>query len=703
MKKFINLLFFFCLTIAGTVSAQNVPAEMLIRLGTVAYQQRTPNEMLLTVKHTDFLTDNGDTLMALLHFDNGGFILMSAEAAVTPVLGYSFTDDLLLDDMAPSLQNWLNDYKIQIKQVREKNLVPTTETEAEWQALFQTTKNSRSVVVGPLIVAKWNQSQYYNDLCPADEDSPYGYGGHVPCGCVALAMAMVIHYYRYPVSGQSSHSYYSNYGYHSVVFGMQTYNYEAMPYNLTRRCNEVARLIYHCGVAVDMGYAADGSGAQTEDTKDALKNYYKYDSEISFTHRNGWGGNYSDSQWIDLLKSDLNQNRPIIHSGCSEDGCHAFLCDGYDSDNLFHFNWGWGGSGNGYFSINNLHSGNGDFNYDHRIVYKIHPPENTYPTYCQSKTITNTYGSIEDGSGHLDYLNNTDCTYIIAPTNGKSVTVTMVDLHTEENADFVNVYDGDPENGGNLLHSFSGTTFNPSESFYSPTGVAYITFHTNGATVDQGWRLRFTAKRNVQCNTNKTFTTATGSFTDGSGDEEYASDASCSWKIAPTNATYVNLNFTQFDLSPEDYVTIYKGASLSALTEVGTYTGSSLPSAVHSTGAIKVVFSSDNYLQRAGFAANWTSDGTEIEDPEAVASYENVEFDLFPNPANTSVELVLPAQFKNGHLRLTDMTGRVVSDREITNEAGSAIISISEIPSGIYLVTLFNQKYISSKKLIIKH
>ena len=715
MRK--TLLGVLCAFFLCPIFAEKIPADILARLGTNAYRQRCPASMEVSLKNIDFLTQDGDTLMALLHFQNGGFLLISADDAAIPVLGYSTTDDLPLNDIAPATRQWLNDYQNQILQIRQKGLSATEDITTMWRALATDTKATRSTVVNPLITAKWNQSQYYNDLCPADSDSPYGYGGHVPCGCVALAMAMVIHYYRYPATGQGSHSYHSNYGYHSVNFSQQTYNYNVMPYYLSKKNNEVAKLIYHCGIAVDMNYAPNGSGAQTESSKNALKSYYKYANDISNASRNGswgpWGGgSYTDEQWIGLLKGNLDQNYPIIYSGTDQSvGGHAFLCDGYDDADLFHFNWGWGGSGNGFFSINNLNSGNGTYNLGHSIVYNIHPPTYSYPPYCSSTVINSTAGSLEDGSGHLDYQNNMNCTYIIAPTNGKTVTLTITDLNTEENADFLRIYDGDPNNGGNLLRECSGSTFNASESIYSSTGVAYVTFQTNDSVTAPGWKLNFIAKRNVKCNSSSTLKAASGTFSDGSEEEEYASDANCKWTIAPDDATWVKLKFTEFDIHSEDYISVYKGTSTSDLTLIGTYNNETPPPSTftNSTGKyIRVVFTSDCYIQNAGFTAEWTSGS---DTPESVSDQKTFDFETFPNPANTYVSIILPKDFYNGKVRITDVTGRTVLAQD--NVTGSAdgfdgsrniyTLSTANLTSGIYLITLSNQKEISSKKLIIKH
>ena len=195
-----------------SIFAEGVPASRVIHLGCNAFQQRT--HQVAIVKDVDFLTEGSDTLMAILHFQNGGFLIMAADDAFSPVIGYSFDEDFPLDNSAPAALYWLNGYKEMVYQARQQHAVATEEVARQWQELEGTgIRATRSEIVAPLLNSKWNQSKYYTDLCPADEASPYGYGGHVPCGCVALAMASVIHYYRYPATGQGSHGYYSTYGY----------------------------------------------------------------------------------------------------------------------------------------------------------------------------------------------------------------------------------------------------------------------------------------------------------------------------------------------------------------------------------------------------------------------------------------------------------------------------------------------------------
>ncbi|MDR3047288.1 MAG: C10 family peptidase [Bacteroidales bacterium] len=36
----------------------------------------------------------------------------------------------------------------------------------------------------------------------------------------------------------------------------------------------------------------------------------------------------------------MQQELPVYYSGRKSSGGHAFVCDGYDAENLFHFNFG---------------------------------------------------------------------------------------------------------------------------------------------------------------------------------------------------------------------------------------------------------------------------------------------------------------------------------------------------------------------------
>jgi len=259
--------------------------------------------------------------------NNQGFVIVAAEDNYVPILAYSLTNYFETENQPENvIQLWVNYSK------------PFN--------LFQK-DNLKDVVVEPLTDhIKWNQDSGWNELCPADANGP---GGHVYAGCVATAMAIVMKYWNYPIQGSGSHGYTpSGYDYQFADYENTTYFWSYM--DDTRPNYYSALLQYHLGVSVDMMYSPDGSGAYSHDVPDALENYFGYSSSIEFLQRN----NYSDPEWITVLQEQLNQALPMYYSGCSNSGCHAFVCDGYDSDNYFHFNFGWGGSNNGFYLLDNV-------------------------------------------------------------------------------------------------------------------------------------------------------------------------------------------------------------------------------------------------------------------------------------------------------------------------------------------------------------
>lgn len=295
-----------------------------------------------------------------------GFVIVSGDDVVIPILGYSDESSFTAENLPPNLAVWLKNYEDQIRFAVSTHLQPTTEIVSGWNSCLSGTfpENFTDAPfrgVNPLISLKWDQSPFYNDLCPYDNQ----YQDRALTGCVATAMAMVMKYHNYPPSGSGFHSYnHQKYGTLSANFGSTQYNWSAMPNTVTSANTAVATLMYHCGVSVDMGYNVEsqgGSGAYVVSggtpnvpcVENALKTYFGYAPTLQGLTRS----NYTESQWTALLKTDLNAGRPIIYAGDGSGGGHCFICDGYNDADYFHFNWGWSGMNDGYYQINALNPG----------------------------------------------------------------------------------------------------------------------------------------------------------------------------------------------------------------------------------------------------------------------------------------------------------------------------------------------------------
>ncbi|MCD4791677.1 MAG: C10 family peptidase, partial [Bacteroidales bacterium] len=278
-----------------------------------------------------------------------GFILVSANESIIPVLGYS-TENLYItnQELPPNFKEWINLYAEQIEYAEKQNL---NSKNPLWNVYskkpdLKNIKSSKDV--SPLLSTTWNQGSGYNDLCPED---PPGSGNHVWAGCVATAMAQVMNYHEHPVSGEGSHSYnHYLYGELSADFESTVYDWANMPDNSGNLA--VAELIYHCGVSVNMNYSPSGSGSYSSRVVTAWKNYFKYSSNLLLTSK----GSYTDENWANMLIAEIDAGRPLYYHGYGSGG-HAFNIDGYQGTDFFHLNWGWGGSYNGNYYLNDLTPG----------------------------------------------------------------------------------------------------------------------------------------------------------------------------------------------------------------------------------------------------------------------------------------------------------------------------------------------------------
>ena len=314
--------------------------------------------------------------------DGHGFVLVAGDDVVTPVLGYSDQSAFVTTNLAPQVAKWLEGYRSQIRGLLAQQTPATADIAAAWQLLLAGQPLAgRTATVAPLVQTRWNQSPYYNDLCPYDTPG----GGRSVSGCVATAMAQVMKFWNYPATGAGFHSYNSaQFGTLSANFGGTTYQWTAMPNAVNSTNNAVATLMYHAGVGVDMGYSAHSSNAYVISAASngvncaeyALKTYFGYRTTMQGLQRSA----YSDAQWLNLVKTELNASRPIIYAGFGNGGGHCFVADGYDANDFVHFNWGWAGQFDGYFSINALNpagvgtgGGNGGFNSGHQMIVGIQP------------------------------------------------------------------------------------------------------------------------------------------------------------------------------------------------------------------------------------------------------------------------------------------------------------------------------------------
>ena len=286
------------------------------------------------------------------------FVVISADDCVQPILGYSLRGGFKAENMPENIRYWLQGYSDEIQYAVDHRLGAAPETKQAWEALVNGKAGAAetTVIVDALVQTQWDQDPGYNEFCPYDQNA----GELTVTGCVATAMAQIMRYWEYPSHGLSSHSYtpsnHPEYGVQSVNYAQTTYDWTDMP--LYSPTSEIAKLMYHCGVSVDMQYgigSEGGSSAYSNDIPYALTTYFNYKSGVSHKFKSS----YSDTSWLNLIKNELNAGRPVEYNGSGSGGGHAFVCDGYDNSNYFHFNWGWSGRNDGFYLLSNLNPGSG--------------------------------------------------------------------------------------------------------------------------------------------------------------------------------------------------------------------------------------------------------------------------------------------------------------------------------------------------------
>jgi hypothetical protein len=310
-----------------------------------------------------------------VHFSPQGWVIISADDAAVPVLGYSLTGsasagDSISNESVLDLFSHYHSMMDSIKLALPENPV-TRElwnsllagstlvadslvgdtiqmVQAEMQPVYATT------VVPGLLATTWNQGAGWNQYAP----TAAGPGGHAWAGCGAVSTAQVMKYYQHPAQGAGVANGYD--------FSSATYDYAAMPSNTYN--SDVAMLLRHVGAAVNMTYGAAGSSSYTSAIALALKNNFLYDAGLSYQR----SIMTTSAAWVAMLKGQLDAGRPVIYEGFGRGG-HSFVLDGYNSSNYFHANFGWSGAYDGWYALGAMNPGSYNFSSDQGAIIDVHP------------------------------------------------------------------------------------------------------------------------------------------------------------------------------------------------------------------------------------------------------------------------------------------------------------------------------------------
>ncbi len=270
----------------------------------------------------------------------GGYVIVAGDDRAPAVLGYSDDGTFDNDDVPEAMQSMLNSYATQIAALSDGTLAAA--------------QPMSGPSIPPLVKAQWSQNSPFNTLLPIIPSTSQ----RAVVGCVATALAQVMRYWQWPVRPTQPLPAYttSSLGIDMPELPVTDFNWSVMldsyPTDDTESdaARAAATLCQYCAQALKMDFQYNFSGAVTMSITSFAAAYFDYDSSAHAESRSS----YSTQEWTDLLLTELTAGRPVIYSGSKESGGHAFICDGFDGNGLFHINWGWNGTSDGYFLLNVL-------------------------------------------------------------------------------------------------------------------------------------------------------------------------------------------------------------------------------------------------------------------------------------------------------------------------------------------------------------
>ena len=297
---------------------------------------------------------NGVLVYRIFNFIPKGYIVISADDNAEPLIGYGLNSNFSFDTAPPALLFLLEEYKNEMGHIIEKKLKADEEITSRWEKYSDENYASlKSYSIGTfLLETTWGQgnkysSIHYNKYCPIDPNT----GLRSIAGCTAVALAQILHYWNCLVfpDGSVSHTPpgFSN-PLPTVYFYNEDYDWDGMSHNSPNDNN--AKLIYHCGVAINVMYTDSSTGGFDYKVKDAMENYFGFQTSGLISKP----GN--ETEWINMLKSDIDAGRPIYYAGTGNEGRHGWVIDGYKTNNTFHCNWGWENSQgeNDWYTLSSL-------------------------------------------------------------------------------------------------------------------------------------------------------------------------------------------------------------------------------------------------------------------------------------------------------------------------------------------------------------
>jgi len=355
------------------LGAQTIEIEQIKQVAINAFSERTGSDTKqLKIYQIIPLGVSDEILIYVLNFQPDGYIVISNEEAAEPILGYGIGSVFSPGQVPPGLQSLLDGYKNEILSIRKSGIKPTIELAEKWIRYsskdFARNRLKSYTPGNVLLETSWGQDGGYKQKCPEYPNT----NQHCLVGCGGVALGQILYYWGCRVFPDDTISYLPENFQDSVKvwFYNQRYNWAAMSRNSSDTVN--ARLLFHSAASVSSNFGLNYTSSIIYAAVWAFRNYWGFNCSNA-DEKNDYNQNPND--WILLLKESLDEGYPVYYTAEKDNDsiAHAWVVDGYNSNNEFHCNWGWAGSYNGWFTLGSLNTLNGNYNTDQRAIFEIYP------------------------------------------------------------------------------------------------------------------------------------------------------------------------------------------------------------------------------------------------------------------------------------------------------------------------------------------
>jgi len=360
------------------------------------------------IKEVQTFTDSAGTpAYYVVYLNPAGMVFLPADDLVEPIIGFmpeGSYDPSPTNPLGALVSRDIPGRVLQARAIEARGLealapgTPQTTAQRKWAGLSNPTGDGQAMEAGlpgisdvrvtPLVQSYWWQRTVAGQACFNYYTPPYATGnpGNYVCGCVATAMAQLMHYNQYPTTGVDKTKPFDIW----VDNNKQTaylrggsgpggaYDWGSMVLVPSSDMTETQRqilgaLVSDTGVSVSMSYTDNNSTSNTSTAAWSYVNVFRY-----MNANYGYNGkaNIPLPNLYPMINPNLDGQLPV-QLGINQNGTngHSILADGYGYDTgtmYHHLKMGWVATSlDVWYNLPNFTAGDSSYDTVHTCVYNV--------------------------------------------------------------------------------------------------------------------------------------------------------------------------------------------------------------------------------------------------------------------------------------------------------------------------------------------